>query len=183
MFEDDWALLQRATRGDEAAWTALSAKYRPRLIGLAYTITRSRMAAEDVAQECFARLLSKPPHQSGDSLMPFLSVIAYRLALKELKRSSRLVDIAASEFEDISSSPHEDLVTRDRRVAVIKAVRALSADHREVIALRFQGGLSYEEMARLLKLPLGTVKSRLFNAVKNCRKLLSTKGMIDDTPG
>jgi RNA polymerase sigma-70 factor, ECF subfamily len=179
--DNDWGLLQRATCGDGAAWTALSAKYRPRLLGLAYTITGSRVSAEDIAQESFARLFTKPPRSTGESLMPYLSTIAYRLAFKESKRLGRLVDLKDSEVEDAASTPDEELLNRERRTAVRRAVGTLSTVHREVIALRFQGGLSYEEIAALLNIPLGTVRSRLFNAVVNCRKMLVNKGLINDT--
>jgi len=179
VIDDDWSLLQRATHGDEAAWTALSIKYRPRLLGLAFTITRSRMAAEDVAQESFARLLIKPPRPSGDSLMPYLSTIAFRMAVRESKRQAGLVDLSEVEFHDPHCDPEAEMINHERANAVAQAIGILSEEHRTLLALRFQGELSYEEIAGLLRLPLGTVKSRLFNAVMNCRKRLCQEGLID----
>jgi len=177
--EDDWALLQRATHGDETAWTALSAKYRPRLLGLAFTITRSRMEAEDVAQESFARLLIKPPRPSGDSLMPYLSTLAYRMALRESKRRSELIDLSAVELEAPCCDPAIEMIDREYADAVARAIGMLSDEHRTLLALRFQGELSYQEIAALLRLPLGTVKSRLYNAIKQCQKLLRKEELID----
>lgn len=178
--ENDWELLELAGRGDEAAWRILSTRYRPRLIGLAFVITRSRMAAEDVAQESFVRLLFKPPRPAGDSLMPYLSTIAYRLALKEARRAGALQDVAGLDFADPADDPAEEMAGRERREAAARAMNGLSAEHRAVLALHFQGGLSLAEIARLLGIPLGTVKSRLFNAVDNCRKQLLREGMIGD---
>jgi len=173
--ETDWDILYRARRGDVTAWRILSDKYRPRLLALAWSITRSRMAAEDVAQECFTRLITKRPRPSGESLMPWLATVVYRLAVKETRRERKAADCADPELVDSANRPDIEMMERERLQMVMRALSALSEKHRAIVTLRFQGDLSYEEIARLLSLPLGTVKSRLFNAIKNCRKLLDLK--------
>jgi len=173
--DDDWQLLEKAIRRDETAWRILSDRYRPRLLGLAYVITRSRAAAEDVAQEAFVTLLRKPPQRTADTLMPFLAKVSYHLALKENARAGRLKELDGVEVEDATASPFDMIARAEDHFNLGLAVQHLSSEHREVIALRFQGGLSYEEIAIALNIPLGTVKSRIFNAVKQCREYLTSR--------
>jgi RNA polymerase sigma-70 factor (ECF subfamily) len=61
---------------------------------------------------------------------------------------------------------------------VARALRTLDAEHRDVLVLRFYGGYSYEEIAKIVEAPLGTVKSRIFYAVKSCRETLQQKGVL-----
>jgi len=177
LLDDDWQLLERAIRRDETAWCILSDRYRPRLLGLAFVITSSRAAAEDIAQEAFVTILRKPPRRSADSIMPYLATAAYRLALKEVARRRRLTCMEGVEVVDESAKPFDSIEREEAHREIGSAIRALSAEHREVIALRFQGEMSYEEIAKSLNVPLGTVKSRIFNAVKQCREYLKQKGI------
>ncbi len=172
---DDWSLLDRASRGNESAWRKLSDMYRARLLGLAFLITRSRASAEDVAQEAFAKLLTHPPKRSRESLMPYLSTIAYRLALKEVMRQTRLTEMEGIVHVDGSPTPEAELLIQEKNSAVEKALSGLDYKLQIIIGLRYQGGMSYDDIARLLNIPLGTVKSRLFTAIRNCRKLIEIK--------
>jgi len=96
-----------------------------------------------------------------------------------VNRSHHLVELTEVDFEDSSASADTAIVQSENRVAVTRAIGKLSLEHRQVIALRFQAELSYEKMAEVLDLPLGTVKSRLFMAVRNCRNLLKNEGLIE----
>jgi len=158
------------------AWRILSDRYRPRLLGLAFVITGSRVAAEDIAQEAFVLLLRNSPCHSADTLMPYLAKAAYHLALKEVTRSKRLVGLEGVEVEDKTAETFEAVIREETQAEVGRALRSLRTEHREVIALRFQGDMSYEEISKTLDIPLGTVKSRIFNALKQCRVKLTQPG-------
>jgi RNA polymerase sigma-70 factor (ECF subfamily) len=72
------------------------------------------------------------------------------------------------------------MVRSERERLVVKAIRSLDDAHRTTLVLRFYGEHSYEEIATLTGAPLGTVKSRLFYAVKQCREWLKTKGVLEE---
>jgi RNA polymerase sigma-70 factor (ECF subfamily) len=173
----DWESLDRARQGDESGWRDLVERHHAQLVSMVLLITGSVDAAKDVAQEVFTRLLRADlPHRCG-SVGGWLSTTAYRLALKERLRARRDVDIERSDPPDSAPSPLEDIIAEERQRQVVAAIRALDEEHRDVLVLRFYGGHSYEQIARLLNLPLGTVKSRIFYAVKSCQQTLHDRGV------
>lgn len=174
----DWERLVRAQRGDEASCRELIDQHQARLVALALLITGCAAAADDVVQETFVRALHSRLKDTNGTVQGFLGTIAYRLALKESKRAGRNTRLELLDPPDRSPGPLENVIIDERDRLVACAIGALDHDHREVLVLRFYGGQSYEEIAGLLKIPLGTVKSRLFYAVKSCREMLREKGVL-----
>ncbi|MFH1845462.1 MAG: RNA polymerase sigma factor [bacterium] len=174
----DWDNLERARQGDETAWRGLIAQHDQSLLRTTFLVTGSLAAAKDLVQEAFLRLLHcQPKHQHG-SFKAYLSTIAFRLALKEKARRQRHTDIDTVELADQTVSPLESVLCKERDRQLATVITALPDHHRLVLVLRFYGEHSYEEIARILDLPLGTVKSRLFNAVKACRHGMREKGIV-----
>lgn len=175
----DWECFISAQRGDEKAWRVLVGRHQPRLTALALFITGSATAAEDVVQETFVRALgAKIKHKTG-TVQGFLGTIAYRLALKEAKRVRRDRELDESSLQDHGRNPLDGVLSDERDRLVAEAICALDAEHRDVLTLRFYGDCNYEEIAEILQAPLGTVKSRIFYAVKSCRERLRQKGVME----
>jgi RNA polymerase sigma-70 factor (ECF subfamily) len=176
---EDWDCLIRAQRGDESAWQRLVGQYQSRLAALSLLITGSSYAADDVVQETFFRALrSKVSHRSG-TVHGYLGTIAYRLALKEVERTKRFTEAIDANQIDDAPSPLDKMLKDERDRSVAIAIRSLSRIHRDVIALRLYGGKSYNEIANLLQVSVGTVKSRMFNAIKSCRCELRKMGVLE----
>jgi RNA polymerase sigma-70 factor, ECF subfamily len=174
----EWDCFTRAQTGDELAWRLLVGQHRGRLTALALLVTGSVSAAEDIVQETFLRAIrTKIKHHSG-SVSGFLGTIAYRLAIKEAGRAKKHADLDGLLVADGGKTALDRLLKDERERLVIEAIRALDDKHREVLVLRFYGGYSYEEIADFLQVAVGTVKSRMFNAVKSCRVALRQKGVI-----
>jgi len=174
----EWDWLLRAQQGDETAWRVLINQHQTRLAALALFITGSAAAADDVVQETFVRALGARIKDFAGSVQGYLGTIAYRLALKEAKRSQRNVALDGIDFADPGNSPLDGILNDERDRLVTEAISSLNTEHRDVLVLRFYGGKSYEEIADLLRVPLGTVKSRIFYAVKSCREELRKKGVL-----
>ena len=174
----EWECFRRARHGDEGAWRVLVEEHRARLGALALLITGSAAAADDVVQETFLRALRAQVDHDRGTVAGFLGTIAFRLAVKEANRSRRNVELAGSDLPDHRQSALESILANERDRVVAEAIRSLDGDHRDVLILRFYGGHSYAEIAELLGAPLGTVKSRVFYAVKSCREVLRQKGVI-----
>lgn len=174
----DWASLARAQQGDQAAWRMLVDQHHARLVALALFVTGSAAAANDVAQETFLRALNARIKNERGTVRGFLGTIAYRLALKEAKRIRRNTDLDGEDLPHHAENALESILRDERDCLVAEAIAALDEEHRNVLVLRFYAGHSYEEIAEIIEAPLGTVKSRIFYAVKSCREALRQKGVF-----
>lgn len=175
----DWNYLSKARNGDEKAWGFLFKKYNKSLIKMTTLITGSIDTAKDIVQETFVRLLNgRIKHQEGN-FKSYVTTIAFRLALKEKSRSLRILEIKENHFEDTSSSPIEKQITEENQKHIFQAITSLPEHQRNILVLRFYGEHSYEVISEITQLPLGTVKSRIFYAVKACKEKLKEKGVLE----
>jgi len=175
----DWDYFEKARNGDENAWNLLFNRYYKFLLNISLIITGSIDIAKDLTQETFIRMVkAKVKHKEG-SFKSYISTIAYRLALKEKGHLKRNVNLENLNIQDESSSPHELVIKNERDNYIVRIITALPKQQKEILILRLYGEQSYEDIARLMNLPLGTVKSRIFYAVKFCREKLLEKGIIE----
>ncbi|MBI3932846.1 MAG: sigma-70 family RNA polymerase sigma factor [Acidobacteria bacterium] len=169
MTETDGDLLLRCRRGDETAWREVVARYTRRVFAVAYRFTGRVDAAEDLTQEIFVKVYQSLDgfRESGGSFGAWLLTVArhqaiddYRRRREELRR--QVEDPAMLEgLRAPGDSPLRSL-ERDERVRFVhRGLRALPAELREPVVLCDLEGLSYDEIAKTLGLPLGTVKSRI----------------------
>lgn len=175
----DWDCLRLARTGDETAWRILLDRHQQKLMKTACLLTGSLESAKDIIQESLYRLLRKEPAHTEGSFPAYAATIVYRLALKEKKRAARHPQLNTDYQEEHSPSPLEAVLTLEKNRLLAGVIESLDDHHRNILVLRFYGSLTYEEIAEITEVPIGTVKSRLFHAVKNCRKKLSEKGIIE----
>ena len=169
--DSDEALYARVRRGDIRAFDELYERYATRLYGFLFSILRSRVEAEDVFHESFMRAFD-----AGDlELRPggfraWLYRIARNRALNVLRAAERGVRLSSSIPEPIAPPSADDrLAERELEAALAGAVARLPPALSEVFHLR-SSGLSYEEMAQVLEIPLGTIKSRMNQMVTVLRE-------------
>ncbi len=174
----DWELLDRAREGDGKAWTVLFQKHSPSLLKISALVAGSTEAAKDLVQDTFLRAISGVTHHRRGSLKTYLSTIAFRLALKEESRTRRNGKLGNMAISDPVSSVLEQLVEDEEQSGVLRVLQELPSHHREILTLRFHGEHTYEEIASITGLSIGTVKSRLFYAVKQSRRALKKKGIL-----
>jgi RNA polymerase sigma-70 factor (ECF subfamily) len=163
-----------AGRGDQqaaAAFEVLYLRYRDWVVSTAYRITGDRDAALDVMQETFLYLLGKfPGFELTAQLKTFLYPAIRHLAIASNQKARRFAgDAEALESVPAGSgaSPAADGAEGLGDLAAVLAV--LPVGQREVLVLRFVDGLALQEIAQALGVPLGTVKSRLHNALDSLR--------------
>jgi RNA polymerase sigma-70 factor, ECF subfamily len=172
---DDRTLVRRILRGDRDRFTDLVRRYEKRLINYVYRITHRYEEARDLAQEIFVKVyLALDRYDPKYQFSTWLFRIAQNAAIDALRKKSvpevsltRSTDDESQkerEFADTGVSPYRALKNKQLGAAIEKAVENLPPDYRELIQLRHFAELSYEEIATMKKLPLGTVKNKLFRA-------------------
>jgi RNA polymerase sigma-70 factor (ECF subfamily) len=160
-------LLDRCRDGDELAWEALVRQYQARILGLAYHYLGNREEARDLAQEVFIRIYRNIHLCKGaEMFMPWVIRIARNLSIDQKRRkAARPIagDIPVDEMGDLPApgrSPEAEWMANSRKRMIFRALQELTDINREIILLKEIQGLTLEEIASLLKIPLGTVKSR-----------------------
>ena len=168
---DDAELIHRFLAGDETAFELLMETYHGRILRLASHILADPPAAEDVAQEVFLRAYRGLARFRGEaSLMTWLSRITVNLCVTVLHRRREAPALLAEAPGSSSPvDPTADLEARRRRAVVTGAIEALHATYRVAVILSTVEERSYREIADLLGIPIGTVKSRI-NAGKQLLK-------------
>jgi RNA polymerase sigma-70 factor, ECF subfamily len=173
---DDRAVVARILEGDRDRFGELVARYEKRVINYVYRITHRYEDAHDLAQEIFVKVfLALDRYDPKYQFSTWLFRIAQNSAIDALrKKSISEVPIARPtedeptgkerEFADDGISPYRALKNKQLASAIDRAVEKLPIDYRELIQLRHFAELSYEEIATMKKLPLGTVKNKLFRA-------------------
>ena len=172
---DDRALVSRILEGDRDRFTELMKRYEKRIVNYVYRITHRYEEAHDLAQEIFVKVfVALDRYDPKYQFSTWLFRIAQNTAIDALRKKS-IVEVPIAkpagdednkdrEFADTGVSPYRALKNKQLASAIDNAVRELPADYRELIQLRHFAELSYEEIASMKKLPLGTVKNKLFRA-------------------
>ena len=181
-------LIQKAQRGDEAAFEVLLSRYESVIFRLVYSMLRDREDARDVTQEVFIKLWQTlPKYRFESAFLTYLTTMARNAALDFLRKTRQQrqstvsltqtdedgelieLDIADSDREN---DPVQSVLRAEQSAMVQRALLELPVQAREIIALRTVSGLSYEKIAEVLGLEIGTVKSRLNRAKISLIKIL-----------
>jgi len=162
---EDARWVQQVRLGDDKAVVALIDRHRLRLVRVATNILRSQTDAEDVAQDAFLRAFREIKSLRDDrAFAGYLYRIVVRLCMDKLR--SRRPEV--SEWDGVQ--PDEG-VHVENRIVVRKLLDQLSPELRLTLVLREMEQLSYEEVADMMKVPVGTVRSRLHTARERFRDL------------
>jgi RNA polymerase sigma-70 factor (ECF subfamily) len=162
---EEWALVARCRQGDDTALSSLVSRHRNRLVRTATNLLRDRYEAEDVAQEAFLKAFRELHRLREDKAFAgFLYRICIRLCMDRL----RLKRAEPAEIEEVQ--PHEG-GSVEMRVVIEKILDLLPTELRTTLVLREMEQLSYEEVAEMMHVPIGTVRSRLHTARERFRKL------------
>ena len=160
-------LLERCRKGDALAWEALVRRFQSRVYSMAYHYMRDAEEARDVAQEIFIRIYERlETFRGAETFVPWMLRLARNCCVDRLRRQKvrrPAVSVPLDEELQIAAdepSAHETVEQDARRRLLYRALDGLSEKNREMILLKDIHGLKLEEIADMLALPLGTVKSR-----------------------
>src|SRR5437016_9426554 len=170
-------LVERCRRGDEGAFQELVDRYKDLVFALIARTVQDRSRAEDLAQEVFLRIHRGLPYFRGEAR---LSTWIYRIVANVCAQDHGRPPPALS-LDETRSADRIAPGTADRRFGDIelrdrleKAIARLPPNYRLLVAAHYLKGVQYEDLAEALQLPLGTLKTQLYRAKQQLRRLLET---------
>ena len=175
---DEAALIRRAAAGDEPAFEALVRRHAEAILAVARARTADRALAEEILQDTFVRLFRHLPRFRGESsLRTWLVRVALNLVIDSKRRDLRRFEVALPEHEPPSTDEGAEhaRIRLQEAARVRAAIARLSEPLRLAVTLRYDAGLGYGEIGRVLDVPIGTVASRLAAALRQLRTLLTTE--------
>jgi RNA polymerase sigma-70 factor (ECF subfamily) len=181
--ERDEQLIRMALANDQRAYRELLRRHRKAIFQIIVRIIRNKDETEDLVQETFMRAFnSLATYRSEYRFSTWLYRIAANCAIDYLRKKKiealsldKPIEtkdgVVGLEIADTRYTPEEHLWAKQRRISIGEAIESLPDKYREVILYRHRDDQSYEEIAQILGLPVGTVKARIFRA----RELLKKK--------
>ena len=180
---EDLELHRRLAAGDRGAFDELYRRYSPTAYGIAYRLTGQRLLAQDVVHDAFLALWRAPEafDAARGAFRTFFLALVHHRAVDAIRREERMRarhDRAANLEPVEDEDPSERLAEQDflagRRREVREALRDLSAEQRQVLEMAYYRGMTQVRIADELGIPLGTVKTRTFAALRKLRGALQT---------
>ena len=182
-------LVRRCRAGDGAAWEEIVSTFSRRIFNLAYRFTSSVEAAEDLTQEVFVRIyrtLEQYDPKQGD-LSNWLMRLARNLIIDDYRHRQRNpqdtyaedVDVHAFHLRAVGGSQQKEIEKRELARQVQEGIDKLPADLKTCVILRDIEELSYQEIVELLKIPEGTVKSRINRGRIELAKILRRMRVVN----
>lgn len=167
-------LFARLRDGDRGAFETLYRHYRPRLSRFLLSLTQRRQIVEEVLDDTLMVVWSRPETFNGASrLSTWIFAIAYRKMLKALRIDEPIEDTDA--MGRASPDPGPDQRLNEQRVheLLLRAMGELSPNHRAVVDLTYFHEMSYRDIAEIMDCPVETVKTRMFHARRQLRRILA----------
>ena len=172
---------RRFLAGDETGLTEIVAQFADGLILFALPIVGDAAAAEDIAEETFARLcIKKPAYKDTASFKTWLYTIARRLALDHVKKHGRAQPVpeeTLAELPDMADTPEEAVVRREEQAAVRRALNTLKPEYAEVLTLTYIEGLSNRQTAKVMRKSVHAVENLNSRARAALKKALQAEGV------
>jgi RNA polymerase sigma-70 factor (ECF subfamily) len=197
---DDLTLVERVRTGDQRAFKLLVERYQRKVYGVALGMLKDKEEARDVAQEAFVKVYRYLDHFKGDaSFYTWLYRITVNICIDVIRKKGGTGGSAreAVEFDDsirqdtseanlgalgsrLGTNPQKSALRAELAQRITEAIHQIPEAHRQILLLREVEGMSYEDLARTLKIPKGTVMSRLFHARLKMQKILNEYLELDE---
>lgn len=197
MATDDLTLVKRVRSGDQRAFKLLVERYQRKIYSVALGMLKDKEEAMDVSQEAFVKVYRYLDHFKGDaSFYTWLYRITVNICIDFIRRrgASRgevvefdenvQVDLSEANLGALGSrlgtNPQKSALRKELAEKIQEALAEVPEKHRAILLLREVEGMSYEDLARTLEIPKGTVMSRLFHARAKVQKILSEYLELDE---
>ena len=192
---DERNIIEQVLAGDNEAFGVLVERYQTKVYNLALRITGNEDDAADMAQEAFLRAWrSLKAFQFESSFSTWLFRLTHNVCIDHLRAKQRKPSVSLTMQDDESlesvqldlpdpgPDPEQALLLSEDRSLLVQALMELPTDHREILTMRAINDMSYQQIAQVLHLQEGTVKSRLSRARAQLRKKLQALGNNSEDP-
>jgi RNA polymerase sigma-70 factor, ECF subfamily len=183
----DTNLIERSRQGDLAAFDILVERYRQRIFNLVYRMTGEREWAEDITVEAFLEaFINISNFKRQAAFGTWLHRLALNVCLESLRRErvSRKYEVPLVEDQVASiSGPVETSLRNDLSRQIVRAMQVLPESQRAAMTMFYMEERSCAEIARILSVPRGTVKTRIYNGTRELRNKLRADGIIPSIKG
>ena len=195
---DDLTLVQRVQKGDQRAFKLLVERYQRKVYAVALGMLKDKEEARDVAQEAFIKVYKYLDHFKGDaSFYTWLYRITVNICIDAMRKKGSRADEHV-EFDEsfnldtseanlgalgskLGTNPQKAALRKELAEKIAAAFQEIPESHRQILLLREVEGMSYEDLARVLEIPKGTVMSRLFHARLKMQKILGGYVELDES--
>jgi len=187
-------IIHRVLGGDKNAFEGLVLENQKNVYNLALKMTRNEDDALDLSQEAFVKAFRQLGNFRGDSRFSvWMYRLTYNLCIDFLRKKKKEANVISLDFEDDSGDvmsleipdlrdmPEDSVVRSEMRENITESIYALPLKHREMVVMREITGMSYDEIAKTLKMNVGTVKSRLARARLKLIEILKEKGTFPES--
>ncbi len=194
---DDLTLVERVRTGDQRAFKLLVERYQRKVFSVALGMLKDKEEARDVAQEAFIKVYRYLDHFKGDaSFYTWLYRITVNICIDVIRKKGRgdehvefdegvKMDVAEANIGALGSrlgtNPQKSALRAELAERITAAIGQIPEAHRQILLLREVEGMSYEDLSRTLKIPKGTVMSRLFHARLKMQKILNEYLELDES--
>ena len=183
----DEMLVNEIKAGNALAFEAMVIKYQPKLLASLIAYTKSHDQAEELCQKTFIKVWQKIDTFRGDSaLFTWIYRIGINLAKNDFAssyaKSKKKTDPLDVSEHDISShiSPEVDLIGKEAEKIIFTFIETLDVDLKTAFTLRELEGRSYDEIAKIMNCPIGTVRSRIFRARQLILEFMTQENLLND---
>lgn len=184
--QEEYLLLKKFAAGDEEAFAELYDRYAERLVQYVHRCVGDWQEAEDIVQEVFVQVMKDAAtFEPKATLSTWLFRIATFMCLKKKRDRgirgrilSRETDAGTFDRDNPETDAGEDVLLKERVAAIKELIGTLPQEHKTVFVLREYENMSYRDIADVLGIELGTVKSRLYRAREMLREGLQDRGLL-----
>lgn len=175
----DEELCRQLQQGSEAAMEALVHRHHRAVHAFLYRLTGEPHTAEDLAQECFIRLCTRiHSYHYPDPFLPWLYTVAHNL-FRDWCKSAYRQRVVPQDAPEPVRSPIDLMERQALRSEAVRLLGALDEQHRSVLVLRYYQDLTVPQIAQVLAIAEGTVKSRLSNSIKRLRGMAEAERRME----
>lgn len=172
-----FGLIRQAKQGDKEAFSKIVNQYSGQVYRQAFAMLGERMEAEDVSQEAFLKAFyALPKLESEYAFVSWMTQIVFRLCQDRLQKRKKHAELLVDHNDAYASDLGEQIQRQQMQLNIQEAMALLSPEHREVIVLKDIQGFAYDEIAKLLQIAVGTVKSRIHAARLKLKRELQDRG-------
>ena len=176
-------LILQAKTGNRAAFELLVKEYLQRIYRAAYSLVRNVEDASDIAQEAFMRAYrSIGTFDESRPFYPWMYRITRNLCMNHLSSSKNRIGCVEDEdlIPDRACGPEEQAIRKENLSDIERAISCLPEQHREILVLKHFQDCSYNDIAEILGIPIGTVMSRLYNARMKLKTILKEQEVVSN---